>query len=134
MHIRNRRVSREAKGFDDFRQLGVVAVADARKEMVLDLVIEATVDEAQPSAAYVGRRGNLLVEKRGVVVGGVVPIKNVRSDKIVANDEKEGQVIARDHKHGADVEHSVNGWGLVQGQSDPSKKEEDARASLEYAM
>ena len=48
-----------AEGAHDRRDLGVVAVADAREQVVLDLVVQASVHEAEDAAAHVGRRNNL---------------------------------------------------------------------------
>ena len=44
---------------DDRSNFVIVDVADSEKEVVLDLVVEAAVQDGQPEAAHVGRGNNL---------------------------------------------------------------------------
>jgi len=44
---------------DDRSNFVIVDVADSGKEVVLDLVVEAAVQDGQPEAAHVGRGNNL---------------------------------------------------------------------------
>jgi len=48
---------------DNGSNFGVVHVGHAGEQVVLDLVVEATVHEAQPRAPDVGRRGDLVVQE-----------------------------------------------------------------------
>lgn len=51
MHVGDRPLLTES--FDDWCDLRVVGVIDSRKEMVLYLVVESSVDEAEPRATHV---------------------------------------------------------------------------------
>lgn len=47
------------EGLDDRCDLGVVRVVDPREEVMLDLVVEAAIHEAEQGSADVGRRDDL---------------------------------------------------------------------------
>ena len=80
----------------------------ARKEMMFNLIVEATVDKAQERASNIGRGSDLSIEK-GVIHLWVGIIKHMDTLKIVRNHEKEGQVIASHNKHWRDIQKSREG-------------------------
>ncbi len=75
--------------------------------MVLDLVVESSVQVAKEPSAEVGRRDHLLVEE--AVLGAVLVrlprrrVHDVHALKVVAQGEEKGEVIAGDDVHRNDL-------------------------------
>mmetsp|Transcript_2323 Transcript_2323/g.7127 ORF Transcript_2323/g.7127 Transcript_2323/m.7127 type:complete len:399 (+) Transcript_2323:686-1882(+) len=71
MNVRNP-IARRHRG-DDWRDFRVERVMDARKEVMLNLIIDSTKEEAERAATPVGRGGNLLGSPRRAerALGGI---------------------------------------------------------------
>mmetsp|Transcript_2690 Transcript_2690/g.3686 ORF Transcript_2690/g.3686 Transcript_2690/m.3686 type:complete len:213 (+) Transcript_2690:152-790(+) len=118
---------------------GVVTVLYPGKQVVLDLVVESAVEEAQPAAAHIGGRDHLLVQE-GVVLqspcrhrllGGA---EQSHALEVVRDDEEEGQVVAADHEQRGDVQQRDQRWLLEQRQRDPPQEEQHDGGLLEEAV
>ena len=84
VHVRN--VLGRAVAAHHGRDGRVVAGRNARKQMVLALVVQSTVEEGQPGARHVGRGSDLLPQKRRVLVRALT---QMHSFEVVANDKEE---------------------------------------------
>ena len=73
----------------------IMAVADSGKQVVLDLIIEPTVEKAQKRPADVAATGNLAIQKGPSAVVPSVLVEGFDSIKVVRDDEEE-----RDKKGG----------------------------------
>ena len=87
----------QAKLPDHRRHFGVVAVMHAGEQVMLDLVVEAAIEKAQPLATHVGRRDHLVMEERAFR-RRVVQLLD--ADEVVADMEEEAEVGAEDDEHG----------------------------------
>ncbi len=118
------------------------------EQVVLDLVVESSVELTQPPAAKVGRRHNLneitqsyldgtfsyhffpylLIEEALILPVLVAWPGGVREHSdalvLVAQEEEEGEVVSGDEEGGEDLQDDGERSRLVYGQDEPPEDEE----------
>ena len=95
---------RRDEGPDLLRDARVMTMRDARKEVVLDLVVQAAVQDTELLAADVRRRRGLLLEEPriGLVLAiptSIGPFREVHAVEVMRQEEEERQVEAADGRH-----------------------------------
>lgn len=119
---------------DNGSNSGIVGVRDARKDVVLNLIVQASVEPRQLGAAHVGSRYNLTAQEGGIVLGVLGTLQEVHTIKVVRDDEKESQVVASHHEAGQDVQQGVDGGEAVERNNQPAETEEQDSGSLEGSV
>mmetsp|Transcript_41046 Transcript_41046/g.71033 ORF Transcript_41046/g.71033 Transcript_41046/m.71033 type:complete len:401 (-) Transcript_41046:222-1424(-) len=118
----------------DRRDGGVMGVRNAREQVVLDLVVQAAVDEGQPGAAHVGRGEDLLAQEGLVDVLIVVVLEQMHAFEVVGNHKEERQVVTTHQEQRANVQEGVDGGHLVQREENPAEHKETPGHTLKHSV
>ena len=123
----------EAELSDEGGDFCIMAVTDAGKQVMLDLVVETTVDEGQECPTNIAAGCGLLVQEALGVQLALV-IEHLRTLEIVADDEEKTQVEATSDVHGENPCQSLERSGLVHGQHGPAAHEKNPCETVEDAV
>ncbi len=120
---------------DYFSDPGIVAMRHARKQMVLDLIVQAAVQEGEEGPADIAAGGDLLVQEGLLrIFAPAALIEQLRAVEVVRNDEEERQVQAGHGVHGCYAQQHPRAARGVDREDNPPEHEEQPRARLQNAV